>query len=394
MRERIRQLAGAKIPEHFGLAYDVYAPVGSDGKVPDGSRDDWFKSFEKIAVPEGYRDRVKGLVQGFAQQGIRYEILRLESRLLIGHGNAAPTEVGLTVHRTWGVPFIPGSALKGLLAHYVETTYGPDRLAEGRPHSLDPALSGEERRRAEYQGPTYRKGGIEHGPGAIYRVLFGAPAARSDEKFSSEAPDLVGDSRGGIEFLDALFVPEPPAQGGVDTEDLLPFAPDVITVHQRGYYGGGGESWPNDYDSPNPVGFVTIKPGAMFLVAIGGDRSWADLGMDLLLDALGEWGVGGKTASGYGRLSRVDLPDWVRPPKPEVRSVLIDEFGSWIETHAETPEKERLGILKADWQERFSAASAEESEELKKRIRAFVKKDRFKAEREDFIKSLWPQPGN
>lgn len=34
--------------------------------------------------------------------------------LAIGLGNASPTEVGLTLHRTYGVPYLPGSALKGL----------------------------------------------------------------------------------------------------------------------------------------------------------------------------------------------------------------------------------------------------------------------------------------
>lgn len=34
--------------------------------------------------------------------------------LAIGLGNASPYEVGLTLHHTYGVPFIPGSALKGL----------------------------------------------------------------------------------------------------------------------------------------------------------------------------------------------------------------------------------------------------------------------------------------
>ena len=34
--------------------------------------------------------------------------------LAIGLGNASPTEVGLTLHRTYGLPYLPGSALKGL----------------------------------------------------------------------------------------------------------------------------------------------------------------------------------------------------------------------------------------------------------------------------------------
>lgn len=35
--------------------------------------------------------------------------------LAIGLGNASPYEVGLTLHHTYGVPYLPGSALKGLV---------------------------------------------------------------------------------------------------------------------------------------------------------------------------------------------------------------------------------------------------------------------------------------
>jgi CRISPR-associated protein Cmr6 len=51
--------------------------------------------------------------------------VELLSRLLVGHGTQSPTEVGLTTHRTWGVPVVPGTALKGLLSHYVDAVYGP-----------------------------------------------------------------------------------------------------------------------------------------------------------------------------------------------------------------------------------------------------------------------------
>ena len=107
---------------------------------------------------------------------------------------------------------------------------------------------------------------------------------------------------GSVVFHDALYDPTS-ACGNT------PFAVDVLTVHQQTYYGqnkeaksAAGNRWPNDYDNPIPVGFVTVKPHAKFLVAVTGQEvDWAVLAMELLGEAFERWGLGGKTSAGYGR---------------------------------------------------------------------------------------------
>jgi CRISPR-associated protein Cmr6 len=209
--------------------------------------------------------------------------------LLIGHGNSSASGVGITVHHTWGVPVIPGSALKGLVAHYVDATYGPNE-----PDRKPWEQQGDERTRADYQGLTWRGRRIESGPGTVYRALFGAPDAREDDAMREHGFD-AGASAGLITFHDALYVPDSIA-------DNNPFAADVLTVHQKGYYVSSGASAPNDYDSPNPVAFLTVRPGARLLFALSGPAEWTNLAEKLLRDALARWGVGGKTSAGYGRL--------------------------------------------------------------------------------------------
>jgi CRISPR-associated protein Cmr6 len=306
VRAALRPLAG-QTPEHVGLAYDSWAPIGPGGKVPDDQRRTWLARLEAIALPAGYQAAYESWVTAFeADPTARVVEVELASRLLIGHGNPSPTEVGLTVHRTWGVPVIPGSALKGLLAHWVEATFGPTRLA-GDPRNPEHP----EADRARYQGPTYGQRGIEHGPGDVYRLLFGAPPAKSDpERRSDDPPGRseggTGEVAGSVLFHDALYVP-----GGSGDR---PFARDVLTVHQKGYYDRQGrDGWPNDYEGPVPVAFLTVRPGARFLVALSGatraDGPWVDFALPLLRDALREWGVGGKTAAGYGRI-RPDDAGW------------------------------------------------------------------------------------
>ena len=109
-------------------------------------------------------------------------------------------------------------------------------------------------------------------------------------------------SAGLVVFHDALYVPD-------SATGRMPFAVDVLTVHQKSYYGqdkerGGiaGQRWPNDYDSPNPVGFISIRPGTRFLLALSGEGEWPALARDLLSEAISAWGVGGKTSAGYGHI--------------------------------------------------------------------------------------------
>jgi CRISPR-associated protein Cmr6 len=203
--------------------------------------------------------------------GAHSESVELSSRLLVGHGSSSATEVGLTVHHTWGVPIIPGSALKGLCAHYTSATYGSSN--------------------GMFAGPKWEKQRVTGAPGDYYRALFGAP-------------DVDDDASGGlVTFHDALFVPGTPDGPNANK----PFAVDVLTVHQRSYYGQlegqtqPGQRWPNDYDSPNPVGFISVRPGTKFLLALSGEGEWPRLALELLTEAISAWGAGGKRSAGYGR---------------------------------------------------------------------------------------------
>jgi CRISPR-associated protein Cmr6 len=296
MRASLRGLQDDCCHSHVALAYDAWAPVEEAGehagKVPperprgdqerSKSKSEWLDQLERLQIDGDYRRAYQRWKTSLEGSGCRCKAIKLASRLLVGHGNSSATEVGLTVHHTWGVPVIPGSALKGLCAHYTAATYGwqdaPDEKHEER---------------TPFSGPGWDKHRIKAPPGDYYRALFGTP-------------DVSGaaSSAGLVIFHDALYLPGSCTAGGNDT----PFAVDVLTVHQRSYYGqdkeaGGapGQSWPNDYDSPNPVGFISVKPGTQFLLAVDGDEGWAGLAMDLLTEALQEWGAGGKTSAGYGR---------------------------------------------------------------------------------------------
>ncbi|MCX7806131.1 MAG: hypothetical protein N3A38_13205, partial [Planctomycetota bacterium] len=73
---------------------------------------------------------------------------------------------------------------------------------------------------------------------------------------------------------------------------------------------------PTDFDDPNPVTYLSVT--GSFLVCVSPDspgeqgKKWAALALQLLCEALENWGVGGKTSSGYGRMAKE--ADQKQPP--------------------------------------------------------------------------------
>lgn len=311
MRQVLRDSISREVPDHLGLAYDAWAPTEvADGKVSDDNRRPWLEKLAELAVSPDYARSFERWKASFSATGDRLAELTLASRLLIGHGNASAIDVGLTVHHTWGVPVIPGSALKGLVAHYVDATYGPTE-----PGKKPWEQQGDERVRADYQGVTWNRRRIERGPGAVYRALFGAPDARDDATMREHGFE-AGATAGLVTFHDALYVPGSFA-------DNKPFAADVLTVHQKGYYDSSGQRAPSDYDSPNPVAFLTVRPKCRLLLALSGPSEWTELAAQLLADALKTWGVGGKTAAGYG-IGTVGEWKAPEPRRSKVEQAIID----------------------------------------------------------------------
>lgn len=254
--------------EHFGQSYDLLAPTPKpDASYDPDKRNEWLGQCVSISVSSDYRHYFNLWKDSFSADDTREFIL--QSRLLIGHGNPSGSEVGLTVHRTWGAPMISGSALKGLTASYTHNVYGKEDCT--------------------WCGQTWDGRRIVVPAGENYAIMFGSPDV--DGHKDQERQGLVT-------FHDALYMPPPFTPGRQDT----PFVRDVLTPHQSDYYRNAGADWPNDWTSPVPVSFVTVKPGTKFLLAISGPDGWRKLAMRLVTEALEDWGAGAKTSLGYGRL--------------------------------------------------------------------------------------------
>lgn len=207
-------------------------------------------ALDRIRVPEGYRraferrnDALKELGGDFPEGETRFYDVVLLGRAVVGIGMASVRETNLSLLRPWGVPFLPGSALKGLASHVAH------------------AAGGEWARPVE---PGERAGELQ-------QAIFGDVA-----------------SSGAVVFHDAWWQP-----GG----ERVPVSADAMTVHHAGYY--QGESAPADWDEPNPVSFLTAHD--RYLAALTGPSQALDIAEALLRRGLSERGIGAKTAAGYGR---------------------------------------------------------------------------------------------
>jgi len=201
--------------------------------------------------------------------------LHTAGRLIVGLGSENVLETGIRLHHTYGLPLIPGSALKGLASHFCDSVWGQRHLAD---------LANDEnkafRREAPDEGRQYHK------------LLFGTT-----------------DDSGVIAFHDAWMLPDSLNDGGV----LL----DVMTPHHPKWQ--TNEAPPTDFDSPVPVSFLSVSGTFRVGVSWVGPaehpqaRAWTEVAFQILKASLADWGVGGKTSSGYGRLVEARI---ARPTRP------------------------------------------------------------------------------
>lgn len=183
--------------------------------------------------------------------------------LNIGLGHESVYETSITLHHIYGIPFIPGSAVKGAVrSAIIEELFNSDEKA---------ALSDDG-----------------------FRLIFGS--TNDSEKSSLQ---------GRVYFFDAFPTGEPQIQ------------PDIMNPHYSDYYRDkdGIKYPPGDYYNPVPVFFLTVKnTGFVFNIGIResdnehiqtklGEGAIFELSGYWLKKTLSEYGIGAKTSVGYGYLN-------------------------------------------------------------------------------------------
>lgn len=181
-----------------------------------------------------------------------------QSRIVIGQGQPSVLETHTTLHPIYGFPYLPGTAIKGMAAHYCHQELGE----QNSDFQMD---------------------------GSYYPILFG--------DFNQAAA---------IQYEDAWLEPKA-------VKNAL--CCDVLTPHHRNYQqlqidsdGNSGKAGlknaPRDDDSPNPVPFLAVAGSFTFKLTLNpeayGMEEWLPIAERIVKAALVRRGLGGKTSASYG----------------------------------------------------------------------------------------------
>lgn len=192
-----------------------------------------------------YNDRRKSLIEKSSLRG-KVETYTTSWRFVSGLGMEHVLETGFAWHRILGVPYLPGSSVKGMIRAWAEIDAGKDKNKE-----------------------------------EVVRRLFG-PRCKDPE----EQPDT-----GSLIVFDAIPSEKPVLEV------------DIMNPHYGKYYQGDGP--PADYLNPTPIFFLTVAANVSFEFALApriknSDSDDLKEGFNFLKEALKHIGAGAKTAVGYG----------------------------------------------------------------------------------------------
>ncbi len=260
IRARLQKPTRIEKETNAGLWFDKY--IAKQDRDDTESRRDLIEEVCALPIPTAYRSYFEHWQKMLTDEyGAKTRRARVRGRMIVGLGSESVLETSISLHRTYGVPYIPGSALKGLAANYARLRLGED----------------------------WKKGG------KYYRIVFGDT-----------------DDASYITFFDALYIPDTGYEGKA-------LYPDIITVHHQEYYQDANVA-PADRDNPTPVPFISAT--GTYLIALAAPdlqepEGWISVTFKILEDALKTLGVGAKTSSGYGRMEFVSSP--TKPANPEVR---------------------------------------------------------------------------
>ena len=240
---------------HAGLWLDKYIKTQEKGSE---GRQALVDEVAQLTPPKAYNLFYKRWEKSIVESKAKTHEAHTKGRMAVGLGDESVLETSIALHHTYGVPYIPGSALKGLAANYAH-----QRL-----------------------GNAWKKGS------PAYKTVFGDT-----------------ENAGYVVFFDALYIPGSGFKADPKNHDKNEqvLYPDIITVHHQAYYQGDKNAAPADWDSPIPVPFLSAT-GSYLLALTAPDlneaeaKDWLTTTFQILANALSERGIGAKTSSGYGRM--------------------------------------------------------------------------------------------
>jgi len=195
--------------------------------------------------------------------------LSLSWRLIVGLGASHPQETSMTLHHIYGIPYIPGSAIKGVTRHWAVLKFADNNKKDNE--KFEDAM----KRIAE---------ALENGNNLGIKV---------DEIIFKDLIEILGtqEKQGKVIFFDAYPVGE------------IKLKIDIMNPHYPEY--SAGKEPPADWHSPMPIKFLSLENTTFrfYLASKVRDdfeKNLLNKARELLFEALSNFGIGAKTSLGYG----------------------------------------------------------------------------------------------
>lgn len=228
---------------------------------------------------------------------MKYKIRRVKAtvlwRIIIGLGQEHVSETSMRLDFIKGVPFIPASAIKGVVRQrYIEmlSSYFTDERLSILENILERYDSSDLKAENKYLKDKYK---ISKDSFPLEKTL---EVLKTTNKLIEKGQQIFGTQNkvGQITFLDAYM---PTWKDNYAAED-------TITPHFSKYYNEKENQYPTDSSNPLPIDFITIQEADFNFYFLGRDKELVDFIWDgkdgLLADALSKHGIGAKTSVGYG----------------------------------------------------------------------------------------------
>ena len=312
-------------------------------KNDSGGRAAWEKVIELTsehhACMKALVDRETALFQTAAGADGLELMAKSVAPFTTGLGNEHPLENGFAFLNPYGLPYLPGSGVKGVvrraaeeLAHsdFFENDNGWTLPAIWHLFGFEPWLTSTSRKSdaewKEWICGFSENNGFSVSKEEIVSYLGAVLDERSDTYKKLKRCIRKADTpicalrtllqekhlhvRGALEFWDVV----PRINGNK-------LAVEIMTPHHSHYYQGNthaGSSSPHDSGKPNPISFLTVPPGSDFVFHVrcdhrrlsrcapelAADGRWRTL-IQAAFEHAFEWlGFGAKTAVGYGAMKR------------------------------------------------------------------------------------------
>ena len=259
---------------------------------------------------------------------------QLQSRLMVNMAGGVMENAGLCLDR-FGLPYIPGSAIKGCarrmaIQRLLEAEapcekgellfqialifgWGESDWKAGRKRNHQGGRETAREPISDFWWAMAADSGDQNADSTrdqVWQEVCLLVAEQLDEYFQAgrrahSGETCIGRSHFGglVSFLPGVTLDATGAQ-----MPLAPSAPgtlelDVVTCHQPGYYRGDRMTATDD-DDPNPVLFPAVAAGHVFAFPVWPLRNCEEellkLARNWLADGLSTFGIGAKTAAGYG----------------------------------------------------------------------------------------------